>query len=482
MKRGLAACRPSEIRQVARSNVKGLVLTVTALILLVAVGAVLSYGARLIAIGTAYKAKMLCSEVFLAGRDTDAVLADLVVDDLAALRFIGVSIDNLEKTAIASLYGFAESKARYRAAVGCALSTGTVTPASGKISTRGKSARANILRFKDNHPFEPLRSSSTDNPRLAAVLDAAFSEPDPEHLRRTRAVVVLHEGRVVAERYAADVGPDTPLLGWSMTKSVMNALVGILVKDGRLALNTAVLASAWRRAGDPRSRITVEHLLHMSSGLEFNEDMTDPLADVSRMILRERDMAAFAAHKPPEAEPGIRWQYSSGSTILLAGLLRRVLGEEAYHQFPRDALFDRLGMTRAVLETDAAGTFVGSSFMYATAREWARLGLLYLQDGVWEGDRILPDGWVRYTRSPAPSNLQAAYGAHFWLRIPEEYRGAGGALPEDAFHAVGHEGQFVTIVPSRDTVVVRLGKTRYPQAWKHDVFVSNVLAALREGR
>jgi CubicO group peptidase (beta-lactamase class C family) len=467
---------------VGKARARRLVLTAPGLILLATIGAAWSYGTRLIAMGTAYTAKMVCSEVFVAGREPDAVLADLGVDDLAALRFIDASIDSVAKTATASLYGLAKSTVRYRDAVGCALATDAVTPASWEISARKSPARANGLHIKDNQPVEPVRSSNTANPRLAAVLDEAFAEPDPDHLRRTRAVVVWHAGRLVAERYAGDIGPATSLLGWSMTKSVMNALVGILVKDGRLALHTPVLAPAWRGAGDPRRQISLAHLLHMSSGLEFNEDMGEPLADVSRMLLREPDMAAFAANKSLEAEPGTRWQYASGTTNILAGLLRRVLGEEAYRHFPRAALFDRLGMSRAVLEADASGTFVGSSFMYATAREWARFGLLYVQDGVWEDERLLPEGWVQYTRTPAPSDPQAAYGAHVWLRVPQAYRGGANALPEDAFHAVGHEGQFLTMVPSRHTVIVRLGKTRYPQAWQHDIFVSKVLAALREGR
>lgn len=465
-----------------RSRARKLLFAATGLVILVAVGAVVSYSSQLIAMGAAYKAKMLCSEVFVAGRDFDAVLADLVVDDLAALRFIDVSIDNASKMTTASLYGLEESKVRYRDAVGCALATESEAPASWEISVRKAPDRANRLQIQGSPLVESVESSSTVNTRLAAVLDAAFSEPDPEHPRRTRAVVILHEGHIVAERYAADFGPDTPLPGWSMTKSVMNALVGILVKVGRLTLNTPVFANAWRGADDPRSHITLEHLLHMSSGLEFNEDMTDPLADVSRMILKEQDMAAFAANKPLQAEPGTRWQYSSGNTNILSGFLRRILGEDAYHRFPHEALFDHLGMNRAVLEADASGTFVGSSFMYATAREWARFGLLYMQDGMWEGERILPEGWVQYTRRPALTDPQAAYGAHFWRRIPREYRGTVSALPEDAFHAVGHEGQFVSIIPSRNTVIVRLGKTRYPQAWKHDAFINDVLTALREVR
>jgi len=458
------------------------VITATGLVLLGAIAVVVTHGARLIAIGTAYKAKMLCSEVFVAGRDLEAVMADLVADDLAALRVIGAAIDEGEKTVTASLYGFAETEVRYRGDIGCALSSEKARPASSETDAQVRQGAANYPRLKGSQPVKPAKSGSVDNPRLAAVLDDAFSEPDPEHPRRTRAVVVVHKSRIVAERYAADIGPDTPLLGWSMTKSVMNALVGILVKADRISLDVPVRVEAWRAPGDPRGRITLEHLLRMSSGLEFNEDMTDPLADVSRMLLSARDMAAFAANKPLEAEPGTRWQYSSGSTNILAGVLRHVLGDEAYRRFPREALFNRLGMTSAVLEADASGTFVGSSFMYATARDWARFGLLYLQDGTWQGDRILPEGWVKYTRTLTPADTQRAYGAHFWLRVPNEYRGTEDDLPKDAFHAVGQEGQFVTIVPSRDTVIVRFGKTRYPQAWKHDDFVMNVLTALRESR
>lgn len=463
----------------AISRIKNLLIIVTGLILIVIIVAALSYGMQLIALGTAYKAKMLCSEVFIAERDYDSVLAELVVEDLAALRFIDTSIDRTERTVTASLFGLRESKARYRDTYGCALASDAMTTASWEIKERQRQASENYSRFKDGQPIETIQSNGAEYPQLVAFLDEAFSEPDPEHLRRTRAVVVLHKGRIVAEQYARGIKPDTPILGWSMAKSVTNALVGIMVKEGSIALDTLVLADEWRKPNDPRRHIKLEHLLHMSSGLKFNEDMTDPLADVSRMILREPDMAKFAANKPLEIEPGIRWQYSSGNTNILARFLRSILGEEMYRQFPREALFNNLGMTSAVLETDATGTFVGSSYMYATAREWARFGQLYLQDGVWNGERILPEGWVQYTRTPASADLQASYGAHFWLDIPKEYRGMGNALPEDAIHAVGHEAQFVTIVPSHNTVIVRLGKTRYPQAWQHDVFVSNVLKALQ---
>jgi len=160
-------------------------------------------------------------------------------------------------------------------------------------------------------------------------------------------------------------------------------------------------------------------------------------------------------------------------------VIRNVLHDEAeYLAFPRRALFDRLGMSSAVLETDASGTFVGSSYMYATARDWARFGSLYLQDGAWKNERVLPEGWVAYTTSPAPADDSKRYGAHFWLQVPDEYGGRDARLPVPAFHAAGHEAQFVTIVPSRDAVIVHLGRTRYPDAWDHPAFVRDVLARL----
>jgi CubicO group peptidase (beta-lactamase class C family) len=326
-------------------------------------------------------------------------------------------------------------------------------------------------------------STSAAPGELSRAVDRAFAEPDPSRPRRTLAVVVVHGGRVVAERYAEGVEADTPLIGWSMTKSVMNALVGILVHQGRLSVDAPAPIPDWQTPGDPRARITVDHLLRMSSGLHFDEEMTNPLGDVMDMLLGTPDMAAFAARKGLDAAPGTTWHYSSGTSNIVARVIRNVLNDDReYLTFARRGLFDRIGMERAVLETDAAGTFVGSSFMYATARDWARFGTLYLQDGVWDGQRILPEGWVAYSRSPAPADPRRRYGAHFWLDVPDEYRGTDGRLPADAFHAAGHEAQFVSVIPSRDAVIVRLGRTRYADAWDHPAFVRDVLGALQQAR
>jgi CubicO group peptidase (beta-lactamase class C family) len=228
-----------------------------------------------------------------------------------------------------------------------------------------------------------------------------------------------------------------------------------------------------------RAAITIDHLLRMSSGLRFDEGMSSPRSDVMRMLFTTADAGRFAVDRPLEAAPGSRWQYSSATTNILSRIIRNVVADdEAYLTFPRRALFEPLGMSTAVMETDAAGTFVASSYLHASARDWARFGSLYLEDGVADGGRLLPEGWVQYSIVPAPADPSSRYGAHFWVQVPEEYAGKDPHLPVPAFHAAGHEGQFVTIVPSYDAVIVRLGRTRYPGVWDHAAFIRDVLAGL----
>lgn len=245
--------------------------------------------------------------------------------------------------------------------------------------------------------------TGVDKVKLAEAMDKAFSEPDPKKPRRTRAVVVVYDGRIIAERYAPGFSQSTPLLGWSMTKSVTNALIGILVGQGRLLIQEPAPVPEWSGADDPRGAITLDQLLRMSSGLKFIEEYTKN-SDATCMLFGTHDTAAYAASQPLETEPDSKWSYSSGTANILSRLVRHTIGGTSadYFAFPRRALFNRIGMRSAIMEPDASGTFVGSSFMYATVRDWARFGLLYLQDGVWEGTQILPEGWVDYSRRPTP--------------------------------------------------------------------------------
>jgi CubicO group peptidase (beta-lactamase class C family) len=443
------------------------------------------YALPLVAVAAAYKAKILCSAVFVSKRDPQSIVsADVEAGAPSILRHVGARIDYDSREVATDFLGLAKRKAVFQEGRGCVVVHGAL----GASVVRGPQASREPARAKPSLTEELEASGALppelDESRLHAALEWAFSEPDPALPKRTRAVVVVYKGRVVAERYAPGFTKDTALIGWSMTKSVVNALVGVMVKQGKVSLGDSASMPEWKEASDRRRRITLEQLLHMTSGLQFAEDYGNPLSDVTTMLFGVPDAAAYAAAKPLEAEPGARWKYSSGSTNIIAYAIRQTVGDSDYLEFPRRALFDRLGMTSAVMETDASGTFVGSSFMYATARDWARFGLLYLHDGVWSGERILPEGWVAFARAPAPAARDRQYGAHFWLRIPEEYRcGKGnGRLPADAFHAVGYEGQFVTVIPSRELVLVRLGLARHPCAWDHQVFVDLVLRAFENDK
>ena len=225
--------------------------------------------------------------------------------------------------------------------------------------------------------------------------------PNPirKRLRRTRAIVVLRDGEIVAEQYAPGFSAATPLPAWSMTKSVLNALIGILVGEQRLSITDTALLPQWQPP-DPRAAITLEDLLRMRSGLKFSEVYANFSSDVIEMLFNQPDAARYAARQPLDFAPGTTWSYASGTSNILSAIVRRVVGEPDYWDWPRRVLFDPLGMPSAILEPDASGTFVCSSFMLATARDWARFGQLFLQDGVWNGQRILPDGWVSFSTTP----------------------------------------------------------------------------------
>jgi CubicO group peptidase (beta-lactamase class C family) len=245
-----------------------------------------------------------------------------------------------------------------------------------------------------------------------------------------------------------------------MTKSIMNALVGILVKDSALAIDEPAPVDEWQN--DERKQITLNNLLHASSGLQWSESYFVPTSDFHTMFIKSDDKAAYAAslkmvHKPEEF-----FQYSSGTSNIISRIIRRTTTDEHYYRFPYERLFYAIGMNSAILEPDASGTFVGSSYSFATARDWARFGLLYLNDGMWEGKRILPEGWVNYTSTPAPAAMKQQYGAQWWLNRgnrnnPEDLEYPG--LPKESLMADGFERQYVLIVPSRQLVIVRLGVT-----------------------
>ncbi len=424
-------------------------------------GRLLGWLGRLADAGAGYKAKVLASAVFVSGRGAASALAeDVALDSYRILRLFRAKVGPSSVTA--SFLGLRPRTAVFRPGRGVTLGANLSDVPAPASSLLGE-------------VVPPA-------PSLPAV-DAAFAEPNPARLRRTRAVLVMVDGRVVAERYAPGFGPGTPLCGWSMTKSVLGSLIGAAALGGFLKPGDKALLPAWNGPGDARGSLTLEDLLRMRSGLSFAEVYADPASDVTQMLFALPDTARYAAAKPLEAVPGTLWRYSSGTSNIVSGVLRRALERAGadYHAFPRRALFGPLGMDSAVLEADEAGTFVGSSFMYASARDWARFGQLHLQDGVWEGRRLLPEGWVRFMTTPTPQSPGGCYGAHWWLKVAREMGGESAAardLPADAYHAFGHEGQCLTVIPSRGLVAVRLGLSIYIDAWNHAEFLAALLAAL----
>lgn len=285
----------------------------------------------------------------------------------------------------------------------------------------------------------------------SALCDRLFDLPDAAGV--SYAVLLIHRGRLVYERYGGGANAFYLQYSWSMAKSVTQALVGILVRQGRLDPFAPAAVPEWQSAGDPRRRITVDQLLRMRSGLAFNEDYVDgERSDVIPMLSFEgrHDTGAFAAAKPLLHEPGTVFSYSSGTTNIVARLLRDLVGGPTEMlRLMRDELFEPLGMRTPTPRFDTAGTFIGSSFLFATPQDFARFGYLYLRDGVWDGRRILPEGWVDYARRPSYRDAEQAYGAHWWL-VPDDH---------GRFCASGYDGQRVLVVPDRDAVAVRLGRT-----------------------
>jgi len=433
-------------------------------------------------IATAYTAKRMCSGVFVSHRDTASILNE----DLANYPYVGTNIDYDDKSVTASILGMAKRTAIYREGLGSTLVIGTTEEmlrAQAAGFERPQTEDRSMIPWPDGDLVAQDVSSEIDAVKLGHVMDEAFLEPDPDNPVRTRAIVVVYDGQIIAERYAQGITQETALLGWSMTKSTVNALVGILVNDGRLSLKEPAPVTEWQEPGDPRGAITLDQLMRMSSGLQFSEIYDDPFADVVVMLFAQGDAGGYAANKPLEVEPDSRWQYSSGTTNIISRIIRHTIGgsDVDYFAFPRQALFDRIGMQTALIEPDTSGTFVGSSFMYASARDWARLGLLFLNDGVWNGERILPEGWVKYSTTPTQGAPMGRYGAQFWLNA-----GTPGnvqdrwmpRVPADMYSMLGFEGQHVTIIPSKKFVIVRLGLSQPEELWDHEAFVAGVIESV----
>jgi CubicO group peptidase (beta-lactamase class C family) len=424
-----------------------------------------------------YGAKNICSCVMLAGRAPESVLDN----ELSGfpLKIGSFSVDYADSSATGTVFGLAKRKAIYRKGVGCSLVVELDEDEFRKqpvwVASRPSVNQDSIDWPDGNRVSDPVAANV---PKLEHVLDSAFHEPGPRKLRRTRAVVIVHNGKIVAERYAPGFSKDSKLIGWSMTKSITNALVGILVKQGKLILNEPAALDAW--SGDERKNITLNDLMHASSGLEWEENYGGP-SGATNMLFKKKDMGIFAAESKPVHAPGEVFYYSSGTTNIISRIIRETVGDQEYYKFPYEELFYKIGMYNTTIEADAGGTFVGSSYSFGPARDWARFGLLYLNDGVWNGERILPEGWVKYTTTPAKGAARGQYGAQFWLNAgapgnPEDRTFPD--APTDMFWADGFEGQSVFIIPSQKLVIVKLGQSEGDYV-DDNKFLAEIIEAVR---
>lgn len=424
--------------------------------------AIALYSTRtLMRIGSGYTAKTVCSGVFVSGRHLKDILADdVVAPGHPLLKLMRTDLQLDHQQVIASLAGapWTRSRAVYRPGLGCTLLPDKQEPAP--LETDPPPSRT------PNNSEWPAGSQvrSPGYDRVDTLVKEASEIPG------TRAIVVVHKGKIVSEHYAPGIDEEMPLIGWSLAKTVTGLLTGLLVDDGVISLTDTKLFKSWE--SDERGEISLKHLLHMESGLAFKETYGN-VSDVNRMLFLEADMAGFTEALPLGRRPGADFEYVSGSTNLIMQYLRQQFNEQTrWGSFPRERLFEPLGMDSAVLEPDASGNFVGAAYLYASARDWAKIGLLMQKKGLWDGEQLVSSEWIDFMIRPT-SQSAAEYGAHVWLR------GQGGDdgfdLPDDAFWLLGHDSQSVAVVPSRELVVVRLGLTPDEDSFKPQQLVQGLL-------
>jgi CubicO group peptidase (beta-lactamase class C family) len=447
-------------------------------------------------------AKNLCSGVFVAGRTAADVLAADVLPASAVLRLVAVDVDSARKRVTGRMLWSRERSAMLLPGLGCVLD-----PSPALVESVARAAG----EPPPSPPLEPADWRGIDRTALEAAVDAAFGAagvPDPIG---TRAVVILHRGRLVNHRYAAGFDERTPQLGWSMSKTVLGLLVHAKLQEQGLPVTIRALdwveparRPAWlaqweggkheddkreehkreddKREDDKRSAMTIQDLLLMRDGLDHQEGYA-PWSAVPRMLWGAADVPAYAGSAPAEAAPGARFRYLSATTNILSGMLRAQFGDDAgYWRYPYEMLFEPLGAQSAVMEADASGNFIASSYLWATPLDWARIGEVMRRDGMIGERRVFPAGWQRLAGNPPPidDDQASGYGAHVWLPGAERGSTCGPqhGLPADTLMMAGHWGQLVAAIPSREAVIVRLGMTMDRSRFSRCDFMRSILAAL----
>lgn len=413
---------------------------------------------------TGFASKNMCSCTFVAQRTPESVAAQ--DNDFSPVSWAESEIKDT-KAAVSKVFGIKARKAAFQEGIGCTLLPEDVerTQRVTELPQRKQSQNDAAYPYGSGAPKDAV-FSEVNKEQLQRAIDAAFAPAN-----KTRAVVVLYKDHLVGEQYAPGFTAETRQQGWSMTKSITSSVLGILHKQGKITLEQDHLFPEWE--DDERAQITLDDLLRMNSGLEWDEDYTR-ISDVTKMLFLAEDMSQVQLHKPLVAEPGNSWNYSSGTSNLLSGFIRKQFNShQAYLDFWYTELIDKIGMSSMIIETDLVGNYVGSSYSWATPRDWAKFGLLYLHRGNWNGEQLLEEEWVDYTRKPTKGS-NGEYGAHFWLNAGGKFPN----VPKDMFSANGFQGQYVFVIPSKNLVVVRMGLVEEPE-FDVDAFLGGIVNSVR---
>lgn len=422
----------------------------TLVILLLLIGVVVYLNYNKLNIISGYAAKNMASSVYVAGRSAASISQN--DNNVPLIKLAVTEVDESDVSASSSVYGFMERKAVYREGLGAVLVNDDYDPEKSiPQPTRNQPMDTIPYPYGQAEPKDTI-FPEIDTDQLDMAIAKAFGNPE---VQKTRTVLVLYKGHLIAEKYIDGFTKDTPILGWSMNKSVLAACYGALEHQGKLKMDWPAPITEWQQ--DERKDITLNHLLRMQSGLEWDEDYTK-ISDATTMLYLDGDMTLAQRNKMAIAKPTEIWNYSSGTTNLLSGILRQQFRtHQEYLDFPYKALIDKIGMYSMVLEADMVGNYIYSSYGWASTRDWARFGQLHLDKGHWNGEQVFSPEWISYITEPTAGS-DGTYGAHYWLNAEGRFPN----VPKDLFSCNGYQGQYVFVIPSKDLVVVRTGLAKEP--------------------
>jgi CubicO group peptidase (beta-lactamase class C family) len=411
-----------------------------------------------------FSAKSVASNHFIDNRNLETI--EQSDNDIPLVNKATNCIDDANKFATSTIFGLKERKAIYREGLGATLINNAFDVTKPyDVPKRIFSHNDLPFPYGNKEPNDTI-FTTIDYTKLNAAVNKAFDQIKD----RTRAVIVIYKDKIIAEKYATGFNKNSKILGWSMTKSLTATYFGILQKQGKIDIMKPAPIAEWKN--DKRSKITINDLLHMNSGLEWEEHY-DKICDATKMLFQAEDMSRSQLLKPAIFEPNTHWNYSSGTTNLLSGILRKQFKtHQEYLDFWYSSLLDKIGMHSALVETDMAGNFVGSSYGWATTRDWAKFGLLYLHKGNWNGEQLFYKSWANYVSTPTNTS-NCNYGAQFWLNTGSKFPN----IPRNMFYCSGYQGQMIAILPSQNMVVVRLGLS---EKFDFNGFLSGIITSLKK--